>query len=82
MKTVSVEEFRANVDRYLAEAERENVLLTRDDKPCMLVQGIANPPKSDSAEFVGSPAFWQMIRERRQEQPIPWAEAKKDLGVQ
>jgi hypothetical protein len=81
MKTISVEEFRANVDRYLAAAEHENVLLTRDDEPCMLLQGIANPPKADSAEFVGSPAFWEMIRERRKELPIPWGEAKKSLGV-
>lgn len=82
MKTVSVEEFRTNVDQYLAEAERENVLLTRDDIPCMLLQSIANLPNGDSEEFVGSPEFWRMIRERRNEQPIPWDEAKKSLGVQ
>jgi antitoxin (DNA-binding transcriptional repressor) of toxin-antitoxin stability system len=82
MKTVSVEQFRANVDQYLADAERENLVLTRGDKPCMLLQGIANQPDSDREGFVGSAEFWQVIRERRKELPIPWGEAKQSIGLQ
>ena len=82
MKTVTVEEFRAHVDRYLAEAEREDVVLTRDDKPCLLLQPIPNQPGTETDDLVRSPEFWRMIQERRKEKAIPWAEAKKTLGIE
>lgn len=81
MKTVTVEEFRAHVDRYLAEAEREDVVLTRDDKPCVLLQPIPSQPGMETDDLVHSPEFWRMIQERRKERAIPWAEAKKTLDI-
>jgi hypothetical protein len=35
----------------------------------------------DSTSFTQSAEFWQMIRERRQEQGISWEEARKELGL-
>jgi hypothetical protein len=32
-----------------------------------------------TAELYESPEFWDMIRERRREQPIPWDEAMRQL---
>lgn len=82
MKTVTVEEFLAHVDRYLAEAEREDVVLTRGDRPCVLLQPIPSEPGAKSDDLTRAPEFWRMIRERRKEQPIAWAEAKKSLEIE
>jgi prevent-host-death family protein len=66
MKAVTVDEFRAHVDEYLAEAATDDVVLTQDGKPCLVLN---------------SEAFWKMIQERRQETGIPWEEAKKQLNL-
>ena len=82
MKTVTVEEFRAHVDQYLGEAEREVVVLTRDDKPCVQLQPVPSEPGVDTDDLTRSPEFWRMIQERRKEKPIPWSDAKKDLAIE
>lgn len=76
MKTVTVEEFRAHVDRYLIEAEREDVVLTRGDKPCVLLQPIPSRRAAKPTRL-----FHRLIQERRTEKPIPRAEAKASLGM-
>jgi antitoxin (DNA-binding transcriptional repressor) of toxin-antitoxin stability system len=81
MKTVTISEFRADVDRYLAEAEREGVLLTREDKPCVLISPVPSPSDTQADDWVRSPEFWRMIQSRRSEPAIPWSEARKTLGV-
>jgi PHD/YefM family antitoxin component YafN of YafNO toxin-antitoxin module len=80
MKTVSVEEFRAHLDEYLADAARSDVILTNEGKPWLVLRAIASDDE-DSATFARSPEFREMIRERRQEQGIRWEEARKELGL-
>ena len=81
MKTVTLEEFRAHVDRYLAEAEQEDVVLTRNDKPYVVLQPVSSKA-GETDDLVRSPEFWRMIQERRNEMAIPWAEAKKQLEIE
>jgi hypothetical protein len=81
MKTVSVEEFRAHLDEYLAGAASRDLILTNEGKPWLVVRAIAAEADEGSAAFTRSPEFWQMIRERRQERGIPWEEARKELGL-
>jgi hypothetical protein len=78
--SVTIEEFRAHVDKYLADAASSDVVLTHDGKPWLVLRAIAAEQDDDSAAFAHSAEFWQMIRERRHEQGIPWDEARKDLG--
>ena len=82
MKTVTMEEFRAHVDRYLGEAEREIVVVTRDDKPCVQLQPVPSRADTDADELTRSPEFWRIIQDRRKETPVPWDEAKKDLALE
>ena len=77
MTVVSVEDFRADVDQYLAATAKGGVVLTRDGKPVAILQGI--PEDAESAALAGSSEFWRMIHERRQEPGIPWEEARKQL---
>ena len=79
MKTVSVEEFRAHLDHYLAEVVYDDVVVTQDGKPWVVLHAVADGV--DSSAFANSAEFWEMIRRRRQEQGIPWDEAKKLLDL-
>ena len=81
MKTVSIEEFRAHLDKYLADAASADVILTNEGKPWLVLRAVASEEAANSTAFTRSPEFWQMIRERRQEQGIPWEEARKELGL-
>ena len=81
MKTVSIEEFRAHLDEYLADAANREVILTNDGKPWLVLRALAAEEDEGATAFTRSPEFWQMIRERRQEKGIAWEEARKELGL-
>jgi hypothetical protein len=83
MKTVMMEldQFRDNVDEALAETERGGVILTRQGKPWIILHAVTEDCDAESAALAQSPEFWEMIRQRRSEEPIPWEEAKRRLGV-
>ena len=81
MTLVSIEDFRANVDAYIASLTEGDVVLTRNGKPCaMLCATPAYSPDGDD-EFDQSSEFWQMINERRREAAISWDEALKQLEL-
>ena len=81
MKTITLEEFRAQLDRYLAETADDDVVLTRDGKPWIVLRAVGNGLEADSDLFAHSPEFWQMIHQRRQEEGIPWEEARGLLDL-
>jgi antitoxin (DNA-binding transcriptional repressor) of toxin-antitoxin stability system len=81
MNTVSIEEFRAHLDEYLADAAKKDLILTNMGKPWLVLRAISPEQDADSTGLTRSPEFWQMIRERRQQQGIPWEEARKELGL-
>jgi antitoxin (DNA-binding transcriptional repressor) of toxin-antitoxin stability system len=78
---VSVEEFRAHLDQYLEATVQGEVVLTRGGKPIAILHALPENGDQDSDPFVGSDEFWRMIRLRRQEQGIPWEEARKQLDL-
>lgn len=79
MTVISVDEFRAHVDEYLAAAAKGDVILLRDGKPSVLLRAIAE--EDELATDVSSADFWHMIQQRRREQGIPWEEARKHLDL-
>jgi len=81
MTTVTVEEFRARPDQYLAETARGDVILIQDGQPWVVLRAVDDDQDRLSAAYAKSPEFWQMIRQRRQEQGIPWDEARKQLDL-
>lgn len=82
MKVVSTEEFRKNVDQYLASAAREEIMLTENGRPSILLQGISDSEGNTSDSWESSSDFWDMIRQRRQERSICWLEAKRQLALE
>ncbi len=81
MKTVTIEEFRARLDECLADAASRDVIVTHEGKPWLVLRAFRYGEDDDRAGFTDLPAFRQMIHERRQEQGIPWEEARKDLEL-
>jgi prevent-host-death family protein len=79
MTTVSVEEFRAHPDRYLAEASKGDVVLTQNGQPWVVLRAVDEDQDRLSAAYATSPEFREMIQRRRQERGIPWEEARKQL---
>jgi hypothetical protein len=82
MKVVSTEEFRNHVDQYPASAAREEIVLTENGHPYVLLQGISESAGGESDSWTSSPDFWDMIRQRRQERAIRWEEAKQQLALE
>lgn len=78
MTIISIEEFRKQMDRYLAATAQNDIVLTQDGKPCYVLRSIRADNGDDVVE---SAEFWAMIRQRRQEQGIPWEDAKKQLDL-
>jgi len=79
MTTVSVQEFRLHPDPYLAATAMGDVVLTQDGEPWLILRAVDDDQDRLSAAYANSPEFQRLIRERRQEQGIPWDEAKKRL---
>jgi prevent-host-death family protein len=81
MTTISVEEFRAHPDQYLAETAKGDVILTQDGRPWVVLRAVDDDQDRLSAAYATSPEFWQLIQKRRKEQGIPWEEARKQLDL-
>jgi hypothetical protein len=79
MKTVTIDEFRARLDEFLADAASRDLNLTSEGKPWLVLHAIGSGDEQDSTAYAASPEFWRMIHERRQEQGISWEEARKEL---
>ena len=80
MTLIRVEEFRADLDRYLAAATQGDVVLSATAsrlRSCVRSRTMA----TRMGAFAGSADFWRMIHERRQEQGIPWEEARQHLDL-
>jgi prevent-host-death family protein len=81
MTSVSIEEFRADPDQYLAEAAKGDVILTQNGQPWVVLRAVEDDQERLSAAYANSPEFWQMIQQRRKEQGIPWEKARAQLDL-
>jgi antitoxin (DNA-binding transcriptional repressor) of toxin-antitoxin stability system len=78
MKTTTVERFSADPTGFLQAAQQERVLVTRGGKPLALLVGVEFKDQEDwNLEM--SPAFWQMVQQRRERPTIPLRELEASL---
>lgn len=76
MKTLDVEQLRANLDKYLAQAQSEDIVVTIGGEPRVVLAAV------EDDDVANSPEFWEMIQKRRAEnKTIPWEEAKRRLNA-
>lgn len=77
MKVIAIDE--ANIKECVQDAQKERVVLTRRGKPVALLVGVAGMDLEQIA-LGHSDAFWQLIRERRDQKTINRAELEKRLA--
>ena len=77
MKTRAIEE--ATLDRYVAEAQQERVILTRNRHLIALVTSVDGMDE-EQIRLSSDPEFWKLMEERRQQKTISREELERRLG--
>jgi len=76
MKTVPME--NATLDRCVAEAQRERVILTRNGDPIALVVGVEGMDE-EQIRLSSSSEFWKLIEESRRQKTMSREELERRL---
>ena len=76
MKTIGMEE--TTLDACLEEARRERVVITRDGVPIALLVGLGGIDE-EQARSGTSDRFWELIRDRRQQDTLDRASLEQEL---
>jgi antitoxin (DNA-binding transcriptional repressor) of toxin-antitoxin stability system len=76
MKTVPTED--ATLDRCIAEAQREQVILTRNGDPIALMVGVEGMDE-EQVRLSSSSEFWKLIEESRRQETISREELERRL---
>ncbi len=78
MKLVSLDE--ASIDTCVKDAQRERVVLTRNNKPIVLMVGVEGMDK-EQLELGASDKFWKLITERRAQKTISRADLERKIKI-
>jgi PHD/YefM family antitoxin component YafN of YafNO toxin-antitoxin module len=79
MTKATVKQFAKDVEAYLAAAQRQRVVVTRNGKPIAIVVGMEHKDAEDFG-YMTSPEFWRMIDERRRStDSVPLEQIKAEL---
>lgn len=78
MKTVALRDAKQQLSDYVAQAQGEQILITKHGRPAALVLGVEGKDFEDVI-YMTNPRFWEVIRSRRRSRPIPWRLAKRRL---
>jgi len=77
MKTVSMED--ATLDRCVAEAQQEKVILTRNGHPIALIVSVDGMDE-EQIRLSSDPEFWKLMEERRRQKTISREELERRLA--
>ena len=76
MKTVSMED--ATLDRCVAEAQQEKVILTRNGHPIALIVSVDGMDE-EQIRLSSDPEFWKLMEDRRRQKTISREELERRL---
>jgi antitoxin (DNA-binding transcriptional repressor) of toxin-antitoxin stability system len=77
MKTVGIQ--AADLQSCIQEAQRENIVITRNGKPVALLIGVEGMDL-EQIELGHSDKFWTLIRERRKQKTLSRAQLEKRMA--
>ena len=77
MKTVPMED--ATLDRCIAEAQQDQVILTRNGHPVALLTSVDGMDE-EQIRLCNDPEFWKLIEESRQQKTISREELERRLA--
>lgn len=75
MKLVAIHEAKAKLSEYVAESQKDRVLITSHGKPVAIVIGVEGEELEDLLTR-SDPKFWEMIERVREQPTIPLEEAQ------
>jgi len=78
MKLVSLDE--ARIETCVKDAQRERVVLTRNNKPVALMVGVEGLDE-EQLELGASDKFWKLIAQRRAQKTISRADLERKIKV-
>jgi prevent-host-death family protein len=78
MTKANAKQFTKDVSNYLAVAQKEHVIVTRNGRPLALLIGLENKDAEDF-RYMTSGKFWRMIEETRRMPTIPLETVKTEL---
>lgn len=78
---ISVDLDQVSLDRCVIEAQREQVVITRNGKPVALLVGIEGLDE-EQVQLGSSELFWSLIGERRRDKTISRAELEQQIRSQ
>ena len=78
MKLVSLDE--ARIEACVKDAQRERVVLTRNNKPVALMVGVEGLDE-EQLELGASDKFWKLIAQRRAQKTISRADLERKIKV-
>jgi len=79
MKLVTLDE--ARIEACVKDAQRERVVLTRNNKPVALMVGVEGMDE-EQLELGTSNKFWKLIIERRAQKTISRADLERKIKIQ
>lgn len=79
MKTVDVKVLNLKLEKCLREAQKDDVVVTRNGKPLVVMLGVKGKDL-EQVELGLDPEFWKMIQRRRKQKTIPLAEVERQLN--
>jgi len=78
MKTVTARDLQKKVKECMDISQEDQVVITRHGKPAAVLVGVEGKDWEDLV-FQTSPAFWQLIEDRRKQRTISLTELKTRL---
>ncbi len=78
MKTVTARDLQKKVKECMDISQEDQVVITRHGKPAAVLVGVEGRDWEDLV-FQTSPAFWQLIEDRRKQRTISLTELKTRL---
>ena len=81
MTAVTLQDFTLNAGQYLAATAADDVVVTQDGEPWVVLRAVEDDQDRLSAAYANSADFHELIEQRRKEECMTWEDAKKQLDL-
>jgi len=78
MKRATVRDLQKRAEEFVAQAQKDHVVITRQGKPAAVLVGV-NKQDWESVVLQTDPKFWQLIHARRKQATRPLSQVKDRL---
>ena len=78
MKKATVKDLQKHTEEFVAQAQKDRVVITRQGKPAAVLVGVTEQDW-ESVVLQTDPKFWKLIRARRKQATRPLSEVKARL---